>query len=434
MKKAIRIVILTLLICLVTGLRQGATAKADGYSPSNARKLYITGPVNIIVTDSEGFIQAQYKEDAPATFYGGPLINGMEETGEWCVYLPQNAEYHIEITATSDGMIDISFKREDIDYNTYYLANYYDIAVKKGDVLTMDFAQEFFSHDFSEKIEKQVDPVLKKGKKTISPSAEYKDEIPECEVKVSSNNELGGHAFDYYDRYFVGMHAIVYASAYDDCSFVGWYEGDKLVSTEKYYIFRIESDRELVAHFEGETSYGRNGWFTFKIEKEGDGILLCGEEIQSLDGYPIEIAAFPSFGSEFVKWEVTGDCIIEDEYAFSTKVTATTEDVTLKAVFRTLENPDIIAYKKNGKNTICIYAGGYEDAAGYRIYVKEPGSKKYKKLTTVKKNPDGDTKYEFEASKTGKYKIKIKAYKKVKKKTVWSKYSQVATVKVKKLK
>ena len=64
MKKAIRIVILTLLICLVTGLRQGATTKADGYSPSNARKLYITGPMNIIVTDSEGFIQAQYKENS----------------------------------------------------------------------------------------------------------------------------------------------------------------------------------------------------------------------------------------------------------------------------------------------------------------------------------------------------------------------------------
>ena len=90
----------------------------------------------------------------------------------------------------------------------------------------------------------------------------------------------------------------------------------------------------------------------------------------------------------------------------------------------------MFAYKSDAK-TIGLLTGGYEDAVGYRIYVKEPGSKKYKKLTTIKKNADGDTKYTFEASKTGTYKFKVKAYKKVKKKTVWSKYSDVVAIKIK---
>ncbi|MBO4523049.1 MAG: hypothetical protein J5723_00010 [Ruminococcus sp.] len=431
MKKAIRIVFLTILICLVTGLRQGTTAKAYGYFPSNTRKLYISGPVEILVTASDGSLVAKYKEDASARDNEYLLSYGKSDTGEWRVYLPQDAGYHVEITATGDGTIDISFQREDKDYNLYYLAHYHDIDVKKGDVLTMDYEQEFFSRDYSEKIEKPVDPVLKKGKKTISPTAEYKDDIPECTVDVSTNNKLGGSAWNYDSRYPIGMHAVVYAIPYEDCSFTGWYEDGKLVSTENTYTFRIESDRKLVAHFEGETAYGRNGIFRIKIETEGDGDILGDEDTYALDMYPVEITAVPWVGCEFVKWEATGDCIIEDEYSFSTTVKTTTENITLKAVFRTLEDPDILAYKTEGKN-IHILVGGYEDAVGYRIYVKAPGSKKYKKLTTIKKSADGYTSYDYEASKAGTYKFKIKAYKKVKKKTVWSKYSEVVKIKIKK--
>ena len=431
MKKAIRIVFLTILICLVTGLRQGTTAKAYGYCPSNTRKLYISGPVDILVTASDGEIVAKYKEDASPIDNVYLLSYGKSDTGEWRVYLPQDSGYHVEITATSDGTIDISFQREDKDYNLYYLAHYHDIDVKKGDVLTMDYVQEFFSRDYSEKIEKPVDPVLKKGNKTISPSAEYKDEIPECTVDVSTNNKLGGIAWNYSGSYLIGMHAAVYATSYEDCSFTGWYEDGKLVSTERIYTFRIESDRKLVAHFEGETAYGRNGIFRIKIETEGDGFILGDEDTYALDMYPVEITAVPWVGSEFVKWEATGDCIIEDEYSSSTTVKTTTENITLKAVFRTLEDPDIYAYQTEAKN-IYILVGGYEDAVGYRLYVKAPGSKKYKKLTTIKKNADGHTTYDYEASKTGTYKFKVKAYKKVKKKTVWSKYSEVVKIKIKK--
>ena len=430
MKKAIRIVFLTILICLVTGLRQGTTAKAEGY-PTNLRKVFINGPVDILVTESKGRLGADYKADEPLSLYDGYLPAGVDETGEWTGYLPQDVGYHVEMTATSDGTIDISFLRMNGEHMMYYLANYHDIDVKKGDVITMDFEQEFFSLDDTESIEKPVKPVLKKGKKTISLSAEYKDDIPQCRVDVSNNNELGGEAYGYKSRYPIGMRAIVYASAFDDCSFTGWYEDGKLVSTEPTYTFRIESDTELVAHFEGETAYGRNGIFWIKLKTEGDGFTLGDKIIFALDACPIEITAVPNVGSEFVRWEATGDCIIEDASSTTTIVKTTTENVTLKAVFKALEKPEVFAYKSDAK-TIGLLTGGYEDAVGYRIYVKEPGSKKYKKLTTIKKNADGDTKYTFEASKTGTYKFKVKAYKKVKKKTVWSKYSDVVAIKIKK--
>ena len=64
MKKAIRILVMTILLCLLTGLHQSTAAKAYGYFPSNTRKLYISGPVEILVTASDGSLVAKYKEDA----------------------------------------------------------------------------------------------------------------------------------------------------------------------------------------------------------------------------------------------------------------------------------------------------------------------------------------------------------------------------------
>lgn len=435
MKKSLRVIIITLLVCVMTGLgimlADVIVAKADGYFPSNTRKLYIAGPVEVHVYEPEGRLVAEYIEGVSEAGYYYSLLSGMEANGEWFTYLPQDSGYNVEIIATSDGAIDVLFERINNDYNVYYMANYYDIAVRKGDVLMMDYVQEFFSRDYSEKIEKPVDPLLKIGEKAISPSVEYKDEVPEYKVKLSSNNKLGGSVMNYSSSYTPGHRAMVYAAWYEDCSFTGWYEGDELVSTEDVYTFRIESDRELVAHFEGETAYGRNGVFRITIETEGDGLINGEEDMFVLDAYPVEISAVPMYGNEFVKWEVTGDCIIEDVYSATTVIKTTTENVKLKAVFRALEKPEVHGYVTKGYN-ICLLMGGYEGAIGYRVYVKEPGSKKYRKFDTVKKDEDIFTSCSYEVLKNGKYKFKVKAYKKVKGKKVWSEYSNVETVKVKK--
>ena len=80
----------------------------------------------------------------------------------------------------------------------------------------------------------------------------------------------------------------------------------------------------------------------------------------------------------------------------------------------------------DGKITITIEKN--ENASGYRIYVKKPGSKKYKKLKTIKKNGKKVRKYTFSPSADGEYSFKVKAYTKTDGKTVWGSNSKVVKV------
>ena len=69
-------------------------------------------------------------------------------------------------------------------------------------------------------------------------------------------------------------------------------------------------------------------------------------------------------------------------------------------------------------------------AKGYRIYVYDTAAKKYSKVTTISKNI---TTYKLTGLKQGKtYKYKVRAYKKVKGKTVWGKCSDAVSLSTKK--
>ena len=110
------------------------------------------------------------------------------------------------------------------------------------------------------------------------------------------------------------------------------------------------------------------------------------------------------------------------------KLVLTTDDGTWDAYIDCLtisdgagvipDKPEIEARRNaDGSITITIYKT--ENASGYRIYVKKPGSKKYVKLKTVKKNGKKVRTYTFEPDAAGKYTFKVKAYNKSSGKTVW---------------
>ena len=130
MKKSLRVIIITLLVCVVTGLgimlADVIVAKADGYFPSNTRKLYIAGPVEVHVYEPEGRLVAEYIEGVSEAGYYYSLLSGMEANGEWFTYLPQDSGYSVEIIATSDGAIDVLFERINNDYFfTCFLRSFY---------------------------------------------------------------------------------------------------------------------------------------------------------------------------------------------------------------------------------------------------------------------------------------------------------------------
>ena len=68
------------------------------------------------------------------------------------------------------------------------------------------------------------------------------------------------------------------------------------------------------------------------------------------------------------------------------------------------------------------------NADGYRIYAKEPGSKKYRTIATIKKSGKAERTYNYAPFNPGKYSFKIKAYHKNGGKKTWSTASSVVPI------
>ena len=74
-----------------------------------------------------------------------------------------------------------------------------------------------------------------------------------------------------------------------------------------------------------------------------------------------------------------------------------------------------------------------EKAEGYSILLKSPDKKKFKSVKTLKKDGTSERSYTIKDLTEGTYSVKVKAYKTVDGKKVWSSYSKVNTVDVKKV-
>ncbi len=90
--------------------------------------------------------------------------------------------------------------------------------------------------------------------------------------------------------------------------------------------------------------------------------------------------------------------------------------------------PSVTATAGEDGKSINISVKQTKDAAGYKILVKKPGSDKFDKLTTIKKDGSEERTYTVKDLTAGKYSFKVRAYSKSGKKTVWGKYSKVVTV------
>jgi len=94
--------------------------------------------------------------------------------------------------------------------------------------------------------------------------------------------------------------------------------------------------------------------------------------------------------------------------------------------------PSVSATAGADGKSINISVAKTKDAAGYKILVKKPGSDKYVKLTTIKKDGTAERSYTAKKLDAGTYSFKVRAYAKSGNKTVWGKYSKVVSVTLKK--
>ena len=311
------------------------------YSPTKSRIIYINCPVDVVAKASNGMTVAKFTDD----FVKGDesvVLCGVNSDGAKLMYLPTNEEYTVSITAREDCTMSFSVNEKDADEVCDYIENYYDLPMKKGETITVSLPQEFFEDEEGNVTYIEGDNVLKSKNRTVEADVILRGEDAKAAlytVTVENDNAAGGTCTGG-GEYVLGNYAMVSAAEYEDCAFIGWYEGDELVSTEREYRFSVTGDRVLSAHFEGESAYGRNGIFRATISAGENGYVASGDDygteiaVNALDGYVFEVTAVSKPGYEFDGWEVDGNCTISDAASPTTEITLIDGDVTLIAKFK----------------------------------------------------------------------------------------------------
>ena len=338
------------------------------YSPTVSRTIYINCPVDVVAKDSKGVIVASLVNELTGDAEGY-VLSGVTSDGAKRMYLPTNEAYTVTITAREDCTMSFSVNETDANDICKYVENYYDIPMQQGDTVTVTLPQEFFEEDGNVTIV-EADNTLRTKQGIVEADVILRGEEANTVYTVTAENEnsAGGVIFGG-GEYVLGAYAKVSAAEYDDCEFLGWYEDNELLSTERDYRFRVTRNRALTAKFAGETEYGKNGIFTAKVVAEEGGYVDPDTEIFALDGYPFEVTAIVAPGYEFDGWVVDGNCIISDPNELTTEVILIDEDVTLTAKFKVYagdnpgDNPGDAIVPIDGVNvsyrTDATWTGGY---------------------------------------------------------------------------
>lgn len=207
------------------------------------RKVCVKCPVDVEVYDVSGgtpVLKAKIVDKDVQVVEGSSMIAYVDENGQMIFHLPYNGEYEVKITATDDGEVTYSVTEVNLVTGEETKHAYYGVAVSEGDVLT-GFANNL--------TDAQPDAYTLTGGNgaVIAPSEILEgDEIVTHTVNVTVDGDgatMGGGNVDHGD--FVKV--VAYATG--EQNFVGWFEGETLLSEDAEYTTYVRNDLELTAKF-----------------------------------------------------------------------------------------------------------------------------------------------------------------------------------------
>lgn len=226
-----------------------------GYSSGKCRIANINGPIDVTVYDGEGNEIASIIDDTPQP--DSRVVVSFNDSGK-LVYLPVYYNYAIKLTATDDGVLDYMIQEDDPYGGLNRLVLFYGIEITKGQEY-MAYLPHYREEDIKSMSGKatNTDYTLFLGTEPIPFSEELtNDDVSNAyyDVSVSTADIEKGYAYHSgMSLCYYGTYTMVEAIPFYGYEFVGWFEGDELISTEEEYRFCILRDVELVAVFQ-ETS------------------------------------------------------------------------------------------------------------------------------------------------------------------------------------
>jgi Listeria-Bacteroides repeat domain (List_Bact_rpt). len=219
----------------------------------NYRTIRINGDVDIEVYDStgntllakmvNGVTQSSHTDIAVTTNYEDEKI----------IFLPVTQDYQIKMTATGTGKVTCSVNEYSYSaYNFTRIINFADVSVTNGDILT-GLASEFSSEEITGELlnGSTADYTLAHNSQSVQVASELRGKKVSnayYNIHIDTNNDLMGIVVGRRTR-MVGYYAIVSALPKFTNIFDGWYIGDKKVSDNLTYRFRVDGDIALTARF-----------------------------------------------------------------------------------------------------------------------------------------------------------------------------------------
>ena len=267
-------------------------------TPGSVRIIRINCPVDVNVYDDEGFLTASIIDGQRQEVEGG-IIAFLNDKGEKILYLPADGSYRIEIEATGDGEMTYSINEIDLIENSVSrLVNYYGIPLTAGDTFT-GFA-DVFADDEMEGGLPDGSSVRYQLLDSSSEEITISEEITGAEVAnnyynvtVVADNDSG--YVNGTGTFIKGSFAKVTASPLSGSHLIGWYDGNRLVSTDLVYRFAVTEDMRLTARFAPVTRHA------LKLEAGRGGAITSVEGFYTV-GTQIAVVAEPDAGYVFKGW------------------------------------------------------------------------------------------------------------------------------------
>lgn len=256
----------------------------------NYRIIRINCPVDVQVYNDDNELVAAIVKDEPQAVTS--LVSRINENGEKLIYLPPDGSYTVKTTATADGKMTYSINEYSYEAGgVRKVQSYNDLPLEKEKTYTAQ-VPAYSESNLTDGVENgsETTYILKDDatNKVITPSIDLAGEkVVEANFKVSavSENELQGTVVGG-GTYQTASFSQLSALPNEAYTFMGWYEGDKLVSRETTYRFRVDRSVNLTGKFSSKTAQAslryNQSHGAFDPEKR---VVLAGDWQTFIDAY-----------------------------------------------------------------------------------------------------------------------------------------------------
>ncbi|MDR1640617.1 MAG: hypothetical protein LBC41_18175 [Clostridiales bacterium] len=224
-----------------------------GNEESKYRALRIIGAANVEI----------YEDGKLALKITGEAIDGKItaylDGAEKYAFIPPSANYDVKITTTGDGILSYLVTEEDYGGGKAARAILYNqVKVSKGETYTGTLPKySAADYNLTRKGTSLAYTLVSPSGTAIRPYMDGDIDGITFIVEAFSNDETLGSVIPRSKGLYMGQIAVVTAYMADGAEFDGWYEkGKKIEGAGDVYEFSIQTDRELVAHFKGQSMVG----------------------------------------------------------------------------------------------------------------------------------------------------------------------------------